>query len=204
MQLTKRDLNILKFINDMGFCEMPQICKKFGMRKSIGYRLMKRLLNANLVQHNRLFYGEHGVLHLTVKGAAYTDLPAIDKIPEGRYYHQITLTDVYIKLSQLYPDASWISERQLKYEKFNTGQLGKTGHISDGILVLPDDKKIAIEVELNMKSKSRIQKILKDYGTQLAIKEVWYFCDETICKNLLQQAKAPFIKVQSLSELFAK
>lgn len=170
----------------MGFCEMPQISRKFAIKKPTNYRVINRLIQINLVRYERLSYRHHGTYYLTRKGASYTDLPAIDKIPLGNYHHQIMLTDVYLKLSELYQHIKWISERRLKFEKFNSGQFDKSGHVSDGILVFPDGKQVAIEVELTMKAKDRLQQIFSEYGTQLDINEVWYFCNESIYLNVAQ------------------
>ena len=175
MQLTKRDIEIIKFINEFGYCEMPQIIKRFGLKKTWMYELMQRLVEAGFVNHRRILHGQHGVYFVTSKGAKLTDLPPIERIPLGQYEHQNSNLNVYMKLRNQYPDAHWISERRLKHDKFFDG-LGKVGHISDGILMFPDGKQIAIEVELSTKGKNRIEKILKGYGVQLAIKEVWYYC----------------------------
>lgn len=46
MQLTERDLTILHFINDFGFCEMPQIEARFGLTKPRNYQIMEILITA--------------------------------------------------------------------------------------------------------------------------------------------------------------
>ena len=113
MQVTQRDVEILRFINEFGFCVMPQIEIRFGMRGRRSYQVMEKLVKAGLVYHERIFYGKHGVFYLTDKGANFTDLPSIEKISLGIYEHQMVLTNVYLKLRQHYPDMEWISERQL-------------------------------------------------------------------------------------------
>lgn len=72
------------------------------------------------------------------------------------------IVDVYVKLKEIYPQATWISERSLVHDKCADG-LGRRGHLSDGMLIFPDGKKIAIEVELTMKGKNRLERILKGY-----------------------------------------
>jgi len=175
VQLTERDIEILCFINEFGFCEMPQIEKRFGIKKPLSYRLLRRLIKAELVKHRRIFYAGYGIYYLTSSGAKFTDLPSLGTISIGQYGHQRLITDVFIQLRKQYPEAEWISERRLLHEKFYEG-VGKSGHVADGILIFPDNKKIAIEVELSLKGKERITRILKDYSAQFSIKEVWYFC----------------------------
>lgn len=53
---------------------------------------------------------------------------------------------------------------------------GQRGHLADGVLLFPDGKQIAIEVELTMKGSWRLNKIISHYTVDHAFKEVWYFC----------------------------
>jgi len=158
MQLTERDVKILQFINDFGFCEMPQIEKLFGLVKPRSYQIMQRLVAAGLVKHERVFHGRHGIYRLTKKGASHTDLPALARITLANYNHSLAVLDVYLYLQAKHPDAEWLSERHLIHEKYFDG-VGKRGHLPDGIMLMPgsDEKeqKIAIEVELRSKAKAR-------------------------------------------------
>lgn len=90
-------------------------------------------------------------------------LPAVFQLPKDIYEHQLTIIEVYFKLAQLYPDAVWISERSLRRDKFIEG-IGKSSHVPDGKLIFPDNREIAIEVELTLKSKQRLEQIFKTYG----------------------------------------
>lgn len=200
MRLMKRDIEILKFINACGYCLMPQIEKRFSLKHPLGYRLVKRLLHADLVRYKQMHHGAYGMYFLSPIGAQYTGLPPLDKISVANYEHQMALTDVYIRLLQRYPVASLITERHLKHDKFYDG-VGKSGHVSDGLLVFPDQKQVAIEVELHLKGKPRLERIMRNYALQFVIKEVWYFCPPnliTALSSILE--KMPFIKIHNLSE----
>lgn len=71
--------------------------------------------------------------------------------------------------------------------------------ISDGLLLFPDDKKIAIEVELSMKGKSRLDNIFRCYSGQFDINEIWYFCSpEVLPKMKKATEKKSYIKIQAL------
>jgi len=195
MKITERNLEIMRFINEFEFCEIIQIEKKFGLKKPRSYQIMQRLVKEKLVIHEKVFHGRNGIYYLSKQGANFTDLPAMNNVPVAVYDHQLVIIDLYFKLIEKYPDAKWISERKLKYEKFSKG-IGSIGHISDGMLIFPDDTQIAIEVELTMKGKRRLEKILKAYGSKFEIKEVWYFCSPKVLpklQNLVE--KKPYIKI---------
>jgi len=203
IKITERDLAIIHFINECGFCEIPQIEKRFAINRPRSYQVMQRLVLAGLVLHKRIFYERPGIFQLSKQGAEHTDLPPIKKIPVGIYNHQIVLAEVSIKLQQRYPQARWISERHLRRDQFRDG-VGKRGHVPDGILVFPDGRKIAIEVELTLKGKDRIGGIFRWYLKQGSdsIKEVWYYCSQDLIPVLTSLAgKMPFIKILNIYEL---
>lgn len=166
---------------------MPQIEKRFNLNSPRSYQLMKRLAKGGFVNHERIFYGVPGVFSVTRGGAEFTDLPAIKEVSKESYKHQLAIIDTYLKLRNEYPDAEWVSERQVRREHFYKG-LSKSTHISDGILVMPDERQIAIEVELTVKSRKRLQKILWGYATHKTFDEVWYFCTSEVGRKLTRLA----------------
>lgn len=199
MQLTKRDKEILSFVNESGFCVMPQIQKQFKLKFPRNYQIMNRLIKGGYVSHNQIFKNKHGIYYLTSKGAKHTTLPPLSTISLGGYKHQLLITDIRQKLCAQYPDAQWISERYLKQQKFFYG-IGKKGHIADGMLIFPN-KKIAIEVELSLKGKQRLETIFNAYGSQLEIDEAWYFCADSLINPLTTLSKnKSFIKIYSIKE----
>lgn len=200
MRMTKRDVEILKFINEMGYCQAVQLGKRFSVKRWRVYKIMKRLRVVGLVIHKRIYFDQAGIFYLTSDGAEYTSLPSVDHIAKGSYDHQLLLVDVVLKLRERYSDATLICERYLKQEKFMYG-LGKKGHVADGILIFSDQKRVAIELELKSKGTRRLESILKSYGNHPEIDEAWYLCgDESIRKVTALSAKKPYIKVYSLKE----
>jgi DNA-binding MarR family transcriptional regulator len=198
IKLTERDMEMLNFINDFGFCEMPQIEKRFSLKKPRSYQLIKRLIKTGFLRHERVFYGQHGIYRLTRKGSRCTELPPLARITLANYKHDIELIEVYLKLRDLHPEAQWISERKLKRDKYIDG-LGKRGHLPDGMLIFPDGKEVAIEIELTAKGKNRVEKILKWYAGEFDIKEVWYYCPPSVVAFMkANAARMAFVKVYDL------
>ena len=201
MNLTKRDKEILIFLNECGFCTMPQIQKQFDLKFPRSYQVLQRLISGGYVIHDQIFRKLHGIYFLTRKGASLTQLPPLSNISLGGYKHQLIITDVRQKLCQLYPGAKWTSERYLKQQKFHYG-VGRSGHLADGILIMPDTTKVAIEIELSLKGKHRLEKIFRAYGGTLAFSAAWYYCADNIIPAISAIAgKKSFIKIYSLKEL---
>lgn len=202
MRVTERDVEILAFINQFGFCEIVQIQKQFNLKKSRSYQVMKRLTAGGFLHHQRIFYGQHGVYYLTQQGACHTALPALQKVSYRHYHHHLKVIEVAMRLKAHYPEATWISERQLLMEKFKSGRYKKE-HLADGVLLFAEDEKMAIEVELSRKGQERLKHILKRYAGK-DYKEVWYYChpDITAFLTTLTQ-KMSFIKIFNIEEFLA-
>lgn len=199
-QITKRDIEMLNFINDFGFCEIIHICQAFGLSRLRAYQIIKRLVVLGLVLHQRIFYGKRGVYSLSKQGADQTGLSELKKIPLSHYDHYLKVIDVYFHLKKQYPDAHWISERHVLKKQFSRG-LGQKGHIEDGVLVL-NDQQIAIEVELSKKGSYRVEKIVKGYASRFEIQSVWYFCEDAVRPALDRLSeKYTYLKVHSIKEI---
>jgi len=188
MKITARDIEILKFINEFGFCEIIHIERKFNLKKPRCYQILQRLTEANLIKHERVFHAKHGAFYLTRQGATYSNLPAIKNIPKDNYQHQLTVLDIYFQLTKQFANSSWLSERYIKREKSTYCVGKKIRHLCDGVLILPDDKQIAIEVELTMKTKERLEDIIFSYVLHKRIKEVWYYCSPEIIERVRRAA----------------
>lgn len=93
--------------------------------------------------------------------------------------HCAAVNDVRLHIEERSPDAVWTSERQLARKH------GTKGHLPDGV-VLVDGKRVAIEVELTPKSKTRttsiITQLCSTYDTAL------YFAAPDAHDNLTELA----------------
>ena len=201
MKLTQRDMEIMRFINEFGFCEITQIEKRFGLKKPRSYQIMQRLTKENLIKHERVFHGKHGIFYLTRQGANYTDLPALKNIPKDNYTHQLTVIEIHLQLMHLFPGSMWLSERRIKRDKSAYSVGHKSDHLADGVLILPDEKHIAIEIELTMKTKKRIEDIIVAYILHHRLKEVWYFCSPVIIERVRKAARQwKHVKIHTLPD----
>lgn len=201
MKITERDIEILRFINDFGFCEMPQVEKRFGLKRPRSYQIMDRLLKEELVIRKHVLYGRHGVFYLSQRGAEHTELCPVKNIPLGNYDHQIMTIEVYLKLAQQYPEACWISQRYLLRTKFKN-VIGRRGHLADGMLIFPDGNKVAIEIELGLKNEKFLKSIIRMYLYDISVNEVWYYCLPKAMTRVRKFAKRiPFAKVYDLDSI---
>lgn len=202
MMITKRDVDLMQWINAMGFVTIGLIAKKLKIALPTAYARIRKLTNHGYLYHERIFFGLPGVYYLTSKGidCSGSALPGLRRISRGTYQHDLTLALLSLKLADQF-GCEYISERSLKYEKMKDG-IGIPGHIPDGMLLL-ENKKIAIEVELSKKGARRLQKIMQEYLKNFDIDEVWYFCGSADIKRQVDQYQPSikFLKVLDLPDL---
>lgn len=200
-RLRERDIKILQFINEFGFCELGHLQEWFSIKRSYCYEVMQRLCREGLVLREEVYIRKAGVYRVTKEGATYTDLPALPSISRTQYEHQTKLIEVFIKLNRKYPQAYWFSERRLLRSRNKQDIINKK-HIPDALLLFPNENEIAIEVELTLKGKNRLERIFKGYAVQHAITEVWYYTWPNLMGKLKKLAeKRSFIKIYNLKEL---
>ena len=201
VRLTPRDKAILQFLTEFGYCTIHHIRRKFVLSFYRSYQVMQRLVKAELVLHQRIFHAEGGIYTLTQKGTEETGFRPLPRIPLANYHHHLKVIDLYLTLGETRPELHWVSERRLRQEKYAKG-VGKHGHVADAILECPDGKKIAVELELSLKSQARLNDILKGYKAYFSIFEVWYYCPPLILEKLLPfTQKMSQLKLYSLDEV---
>jgi predicted transcriptional regulator len=203
--ISEIEIEILRFVNEFGFCEINQIMKRFGMKKSAAYLSMQLLIRLGLVIQAHIIQGRRGAYIVTHKGITLLelDLPQVRKVSLVTYEHHLIVIDVHLKLKALHPDAVFISERRLTRNKYTMG-CGKNEHVPDGVLAFPDGDQSAIEVEKSLKTRDRLEKILFGYGLQDTFKEVWYFCSQDVLHTVKEIANTmPYVKTYSLREFLS-
>jgi hypothetical protein len=91
------------------------------------------------------------------------------------------------------PGCRWISERTLRAE------IGPGEHLPDGVVVLAAGGRVAIEVELTVKSARRLQAIIDELCARY--EHVLYFCSPAPrrrLERLAQDARWPALGVREL------
>lgn len=199
IQITQRDMKLLRWINAVGYVQIKHIAHYLQVSLPTAYERMQKLIHSHFVVHHQLFHGEPGVYRVTHEGVklSFSPMPPLRRVNLATYRHDLMVLTVSQSLLKQYGGV-FLSERQLRHEagilKFNANE-----HMSDGLLVY-DDSRIAIEVELTKKSKQRLEKIIHYYLKRFDVKEVWYLCgDKAVRKqiDMMVQGKS-FFRVMGL------
>ena len=156
-------------------------------------RTVARLGAAGLVQVVRILVGEGAWVIPTTAGirAAGYGFPGW-RPRVGLLAHVAAVNEVRLHIQSTSPDTEWVSERLLLGERTG-GQ-----HLPDG-LAIADAQRIAIEVELTLKSRRRTQAILDELAARFDA--VVYFCapgPRRLLRELEASARWPRLSVRPL------
>ena len=172
MRLVDRDYKVMEEIGRWKFMLGRHIEKMCGFSSASACdKRLKVLITAGFIQRKKYIYGIPSLYTLTHKGKILSEYnKRQDNIRIDKINHDICVMDVAIKFMDMLKIATdnIITEREL-----HSGDgFGVSKHYPDFVL-LQNDKKYAVEIELSLKEKKRFEKIIKEnymnYDSQIWI-----------------------------------
>jgi hypothetical protein len=155
--VSRRDLDALRWVGEQYAVRADQLAARLDCNPRTVQRLFARLREQRLAEVRRLLVGEPAWAIPTVKGLRACGLPFGAWRPRlGSLEHVAAVTDVRLHVQGRAGGSAWVCERALAREKRTPQE-----HLADG-LVLLDGRRIAIEVELTVKSKRRTIAIVEE------------------------------------------
>jgi Replication-relaxation len=173
------DVRVLKDIVRFGWMTTEQIAHRYVLSPTASAARIEQLCDDAFLKAINDFRVKPIYLS-TPRGARCVGigLEALKEINENDVYHDLTVVDVADYLAATEPVSEWRTERQVRSLAARRARQFRSpfpGRIPDGILVKPDGRQIAIEVELRSKDPLRYREILRKYAEQADIEQVrWY------------------------------
>jgi len=201
MWITERDLELMRWINEFGFVTINHICRWLQVGKPAAYARVRKLIQRGLLLHQRIFQNQPGIYRVSHMGVkvCHSPIGALNHVSIATLRHNLKVVEISLCLVNRWK-GKFVTERQQKQEA-GLWRKGGRGHQNDGTLILPD-KRIAIEVELSMKGKVRLEKIFEHHYKNTAVDETWYFCGNMIIERKIKalSEKVNFIQVYLLDQ----
>jgi hypothetical protein len=162
------DLTVLRWLAEQYGARADQLELLLGCSSRTTERTVARLREAGLVRTQRLLVGEPLWVIPTASGLrACGHRFGVWRPRLGLLAHIAAVNDVRLHIRARSPETEWVCERLL-------ARMREDGeHLPDG-MVLTDERRVAIEVELTVKSRRRTTDILDELSRRFDA--ILYFC----------------------------
>jgi hypothetical protein len=181
--LRARDLTLLSWLAEQYAARTDHLELLLGCGPRTVQRTLARVRGAGLVEVRRILVGDPAWVLPTSSGL---------RIAGGRFplwrpriallAHVAAVNDVRLHVEHRSPAAQWTCERLLARTRSTPAE-----HLPDGVL-LHEGRRIAIEVELTVKSAKRVQAILDELCARFDA--VAYFCARAPHRQLTELASS--------------
>lgn len=192
--LRARDLEVLGWVCEQYGARTDQLEILLGSGPRSVQRVLARLREAGLIETRRVLVGESAWVVPTRAGLRATGQGfGIWCLRLGSLMHVAAVNDVRLHISERSPESEWVPERVLTKER-RSGE-----HLADGVVITADGQRVAIEVELTVKSAVRVRSILEDLAGRYDT--VLYFCapgPHRQLSALMQSGRWPNLGVREL------
>jgi hypothetical protein len=185
LNLTDRDLALLRCTNRFGFLTVAQIAIFWGgIDFSTAAARVRKLVDEGLLQRANLQHWDVRPLLVTNRGRllAGDTLPPIKGVRATTYHHDSMLFDLAMALEKRF-SARFETEREYRWRRPDrAGQF----HVPDGLL-RRDKSTIGIELELTQKAPRRLAEIIASHAANLELDEVWYVVTDEAMRGYVRR-----------------
>ncbi len=191
-QVSQRDLELLLVIGEQYAITLDQLARLIGRSYRTARGLRDRWCNAGWTQSARLAVDLPTFVWLTGSGSRLVQSPyrTWNPHPGLADTHRSGHRDIRLLLDRQLHVGKWECERSLAQRAPSRSE--NRPHLPDAVLCCPE--RVAIEVELNLKSRTRLETIIEELS--LNYDSVWYFAPDRLRPRLLQFAQtAPYDNV---------
>jgi len=166
--LHPRDLVLLGWLGEQYAATTDQVGVLLGCGPRSVQRVLGRLRDAGLVSTRRVLVGQPAWVTPTRAGLRACASPWRVWEPKlGVLLHTAAVNDVRLHVQARSPGAEWVCERALARDR-RDGE-----HLPDGV-VLVEGRRVAVEVELTVKSERRVRAILDELAGRFDM--ILYYC----------------------------
>jgi hypothetical protein len=185
---TARDAEIVAWIGRLGAAGAEHVMGRFGMSRSMAYHRLGLLTKDRLLEHRGVLFGRPGLYTATRAGLRWRGLDRLGvfRVGPGAFEHAWQVAQAAVELHCAMPGWEVLSEREVRSVEadgeglFASAQVGGGGgernglHRPDLVLLSPERYVVAVEVELSIKSASRLVAICRGWARARHIDGVCY------------------------------
>lgn len=197
IHITDRDRDLLNLVAAHRFVFAEHAHEWLGTTRSIAYRRLHLLTHAGLLRYERIFHAQPGVYTVTNGGLAIAYSPLQRPTIDLRLYrHEANVPALWLaaRAGVFGPAAAIHTEREVVHHDTATschgqaplgvplGGFDRAGrlrlHSPDVLVSHADDRRTALELELSLKGRGRLDEILRAYHLDDSVQRVVYLADQ--------------------------
>ena len=161
VRCSARDLELLRVVGEQYAVTLPQLARMMGCSSHAARWLRSRWERAGWARGRALLVGAPVFVWLTRRGQSLAGIEySVWRPNAGMLAHIAAVTDVRLHVLDGHPGAAWVCERELHRELAATPG-SRQRHRPDGLVVI-DGREVAVEVELTLKRRPRIEQIMAE------------------------------------------
>ncbi len=218
-RLTERDEEVLSFLAEHRLALPPHVAVLLGTSAAAATARLHKLADAGLVKRQPAFPGEPRWYQITGNGlAVIASSLATPRVDLRTYRHDVGVAWLWLAArgGTFGPLQEIVGERRLRSRDGSRApgaeplavRLGGSGphgrerlHYPDLVLLTADGQRVALELELTPKSRTRLETILAGYGADPRFTGVGYLVESPSVARSVQAAArrlgiAPLVHVQ--------
>jgi hypothetical protein len=206
-RLTERDIRLLAFVAEHRLVLAAHVQVLLDLTAAAAYARLRALTVAGFLNQQILFHRQPGCYQITRKGlAAVRSGYSQPRLNLSCYQHDLGVAWLWLaaRSGAFGPIREIVSERGLRSHDakpdradaygVRLGGYGPGGrerlHYPDLLLVTPEGQRIAVELELSSKGRTRREKILAGYAADGRIDAVLYLVDSRARARGIQRSAA--------------
>jgi hypothetical protein len=185
---TDRDAEIVRWVGALGAAGAEHVMGRFQMGRSWCYARLERLSADRLLEPQALLYHRPALYVATTAGLRWRGLGRLGvcRVRPGGFEHAWALAQAAVALHGLLPDWRVVSEREIRAHEREESELlasARVGalpggrpalHRPDLALIHPAGRVLAVEVELSVKARARLEAICRGWARARHIAGVYY------------------------------
>jgi hypothetical protein len=184
---THRDAQIVDWIGRLGAAGAEHVMRRFDLSRSVAYGRLNSMARDGLLERHAVLYARPGMYTATSAGLRWRGLEQLGActVRPGGFEHAWQVAQTTVAIEEQLKDWPLFSEREIRAVEANEDKLfasiqvgaindHPTLHRPDMAIVCPGGQVVAIEVELSIKSASRLAAICRGYNRARHIERAYY------------------------------
>ncbi len=203
--LTQRDIAIVEWVGRQGAVRAEHVMARFSIGRTAAYRRLHELVDSGLLRRHRLLYRDGGLLTATAEGLRCAGLDRLTpaRISLALVPHMIASAAFAADLEPRLVDEQLLSDREHRAAEIAAGEpiasaiIGAPRgrheglHRPDFALIKRDGGDVvAVEIELTLKNRTRLERILRGYLRNQNVAVVRYYARREIAQAVERVARA--------------